>query len=96
MDMASLVEELAKAYIDGMPLETIDSNIKDIVTTYNEKFNTIIVDIYLQNSFIIIIYLKLDSVPTFSINGNYIGKGINEIINYFKLLGFKEIKRIGY
>lgn len=85
-----MLDELAKAYIDGMPLETIDSNIKDIVTTYHEEHNTITVDIYLQNSFIIV-YLELSSVPTFGINGNYIGRGINEIINYFKLLGFKEI-----
>lgn len=85
-----MLDELAKAYIDGMPLETIDSNIKDIVTTYHEDYNTITVDIYLQNSFIIV-YLELSSVPTFGINGNYIGRGINEIINYFKLLGFKEI-----
>ena len=91
MDMASLVEELAKAYVDGMPLETIDSNIKDIVTTYHENYNTITVDIYLQNSFIIV-YLELGSIPTFGINGNYIGRGVNEIINYFKLLGFKEIE----
>lgn len=86
-----MLDELAKAYIDGMPLETIDSNIKDIVTTYHEEHNTITVDIYLQNSFIIV-YLELNSVPTFGINGNYIGRGVNEIINYFKLLGFKEVK----
>lgn len=86
-----MLDELAKAYIDGMPLETIDSNIKDIVTTYHEDYNTITVDIYLQNSFIIV-YLELGSVPTFGINGNYIGRGINEIINYFKILGFKEVK----
>jgi len=86
-----MLDELAKAYIDGMPLETIDSNIKDIVTTYHEDYNTITVDIYLQNSFIIV-YLELGSIPTFGINGNYIGRGINEIINYFKLLGFKEVK----
>lgn len=85
-----MLDELAKAYIDGMPLETIDSNIKDIVTTYHENYNTITVDIYLQNSFIIV-YLELGSIPTFGINGNYIGRGVNEIINYFKLLGFKEI-----
>lgn len=84
-----MLDELAKAYIDSMPLDTIDSNIKDIVTTYH-KDNTITVDIYLQNSFIIV-YLELSSVPTFGINGNYIGRGVNEIINYFKLLGFKEI-----
>ena len=86
-----MIDELAKAYIDGMPLETIDSNIKDIVTTYHEEHNTFTVDIYLQNSFIIV-YLELSSVPTFGINGNYIGRGVNEIINYFKLLGFKEVK----
>lgn len=86
-----MLDELAKAYIDGMPLETIDSNIKDIVTTYHENYNTITVDIYLQNSFIIV-YLELGSIPTFGINGNYIGRGVNEIINYFKLLGFKEIE----
>ena len=85
-----MLDELAKAYIDGMPLETIDSNIKDIVTTYHENYNTITVDIYLQNSFIIV-YLELGSIPTFGINGNYIGRGVNEIINYFKLLGFKEL-----
>lgn len=86
-----MLDELAKAYIDGMPLDTIDSNIKDIVTTYHENYNTITVDIYLQNSFIIV-YLELGSIPTFGINGNYIGRGVNEIINYFKLLGFKEIE----
>ena len=85
-----MLDELAKAYIDGVPLETIDSNIKDIVTTYHENYNTITVDIYLQNSFSIV-YLELGSIPTFGINGNYIGRGVNEIINYFKLLGFKEI-----
>ena len=90
MDNIKMLDELAKAYIDGMPLETIDSNIKDIVTTYHENYNTITVDIYLQNSFIIV-YLELGSIPTFGINGNYIGRGVNEIINYFKLLGFKEI-----
>lgn len=91
MDNIKMLDELAKAYIDGMPLETIDSNIKDIVTTYHDAYNTITVDIYLQNSFIIV-YLELSSVPTFGINGNYFGRGVNEIINYFKLLGFKEVK----
>ena len=85
-----MLDELAKAYIDGMPLDTIKDKIKDIVTTYHENYNTITVDIYLQNSFSIV-YLELGSIPTFGINGNYIGRGVNEIINYFKLLGFKEI-----
>lgn len=92
MDMASLVEELAKAYIDGMPLDTIKDKIRDIVTTYHEDYNSVTVHIYLSNCYtFIIIYLNLNDIPAFGINGNYRGRAIDEIVNYFKLLGFKEI-----
>ena len=85
-----MTEELAKAYVDNIPLKSIENLIKDITITYHTD-NTITVDIYLQKSFIII-YLELNDVPTFGINGNYIGDVISEITNYFKILGFKEIR----
>lgn len=85
-----MLDELAKAYIDGMPLDTIKDKIKDIVTYY--KDNTATVHIYLNNCYtFIIIYLNLNDIPTFSVNGSYIGREISEIVNYFKILGFKEI-----
>lgn len=92
MGMVSLVEELAKAYVDGMPLDTIKDKIKDIVTTYY-KDNSFVVDIYLNNDYThISIYVDLNNIPSFSIyNCNYIGKAVGEIVNYFKILGFKEI-----
>lgn len=90
MDNIKMLDELAKAYIDGMPLDTIKDKIKDIVTYY--KDNTVTVHIYLNNCYtFIIIYLNLNNTPTFSINGSYIGRAIGEIVNYFKILGFKEI-----
>ena len=93
MDMASgLIEELAKAYIDGIPLDSIKDRIKDIVTTYHEDYNSVTVHIYLNNCYtFIIIYLNLNDIPTFGINGNYRGRAIKEIVNYFEILGFKEI-----
>ena len=90
MDRLEMIEELAKAYVDNIPLKSIENLIKDITITYHTD-NTITVDIYLQKSFIII-YLELNDVPTFGINGNYIGDVISEITNYFKILGFKEIR----
>ena len=91
MDMASIVEELAKAYVDGIPLDTIKDRIKDIVTTCY-KDNSFTVDIYLDNDYTHIgIYINLNSIPSFFINSSYIGKAIGEIVNYFKILGFKEI-----
>lgn len=91
MDMASIVEELAKAYVDGIPLDTIKDRIKDIVTTYY-KDNTFIVNIYLDNDYTHIdIYINLNNMPSFCIRSSYIGKAIDEIVNYFKILGFKEI-----
>ena len=83
------LEELANSYIDSMPLESIQDKIKDIVTTYY-KDNTVTVDIYLKNSFIVV-YLEFNDIPAFGINGNYFGKAISEIENYFKILGFKGI-----
>lgn len=91
MDMASIVEELAKAYVDGIPLNTIKDRIKDIVTTCY-KDNSFTVDIYLDNDYTHIgIYINLNNIPSFFINSSYIGKAIGEIVNYFKILGFKEI-----
>lgn len=90
MDMASLVEELVKAYVDGMPLDTIEDKIEDIVTTYY-KDNVFTISIYLIDYSRICIYINLSDLPTFNINSSYIGKAISEIVNYFKLLGFKEI-----
>ena len=90
MDMASLVEELAKAYVDGMPLDAIKDKIEDIVTTYY-KDNTFTIGIYLIDYSCICIYINLSDLPTFNINSNYIGRAIGEIVNYFKLLGFKEL-----
>lgn len=98
MDMASLVEELVKAYVDGMPLDTIKDKIKDIVTTYY-KDNAFTISIYLIDYSCICIYINLNNLPTFNINlptfninsSSYIGRAISEIINYFKLLGFREI-----
>lgn len=90
MDMASLVEELVKAYVDGMPLDTIKDKIEDIVTTYY-KDNVFTVSIYLIDYSCICIYINLSDLPTFYISSNYIGRTISEIVNYFKLLGFKEI-----
>ena len=89
MGMAEMIAEVVKAYIDNMPLKEIETKIKDIAITYHTD-NTVTVDIYLQNSFIII-YLEFNDIPTFGINGNYIGKVIEEITNYFKILGFKEL-----
>lgn len=92
MGNIKMLEELVKAYVDGMPLDSIKSKIKDIVTTYY-KDNTVTVHIYLNNCYtFIIVYLNLNDIPTFGINGNYIGRAIGEIVNYFKLLGFKEVK----
>lgn len=91
MDMASLVEELGKAYVDGMPLKSIEDRIKDIVTTYY-KDNSFTVDIYLDNDYThILILVNLNNIPSFTIHGSYIDKTIDEIANYFKILGFKEI-----
>lgn len=91
MDMASIVEELAKAYVDGMPLKTIEDRIKDIVTTCS-KYNTFTVDIYLDNDYThIYIWIDLNNIPSFYINSNYRGRAIKEIVNYFEILGFKEI-----
>ena len=90
MDMASLVEELVKAYVDGMPLDTIEDKIEDIVTTYY-KDNVFTISIYLIDYSRICIYINLSDLPTFNINSSYIGRAISEIVNYFKLLGFKEI-----
>lgn len=90
MDMASLVEELVKAYVDGMPLDTIKDKIEDIVTTYY-KDNVFTISIYLIDYSRICIYINLSDLPTFNINSSYIGRAISEIVNYFKLLGFKEI-----
>lgn len=89
--MAEIIEELAKAYVDSMPLDTIKDNIKDIVTTYY-KDNSFSVDIYLNNGYThIYIYIDLNNIPTFCIHSSYIGRALNEIANYFKILGFKEI-----
>jgi hypothetical protein len=91
MGMAEILEELAKAYVDGIPLKTIENKIKDIVTTCYRD-NSFTVDIYLNNDYThILILVNLNDIPTFSINSNYIGRAIGEIVNYFKLLGFKEI-----
>ena len=91
MDMASLVEELAKAYVDGMPLKTIEDKIKDIVTTCYRD-NSFTVDIYLDNDYTyILILVNLNNIPSFCIHSSYIGKALGEIVNYFKILGFKEI-----
>lgn len=90
MDMASLVEELVKAYVDGMPLKTIEDKIEDIVTTYY-KDNVFTISIYLIDYSRICIYINLSDLPTFNINSSYIGRAISEIVNYFKLLGFREI-----
>lgn len=91
MDMASLLEELAKAYVDGMPLKSIEDKIKDIVTTCY-KDNSFTVDIYLDNDYThIFIFIDLNNIPSFCINSSYRGRAINEIANYFKILGFKEI-----
>lgn len=91
MDMASLVEELAKAYVDGMPLKTIEDKIKDIVTTCYRD-NSFTVDIYLNNDYThILILVNLNNIPSFCINSSYRGRAIKEIVNYFEILGFKEI-----
>lgn len=91
MDMASIVEELAKAYVDGIPLDTIKDRIKDIVTTCY-KDNSFTVDIYLDNDYThIFIFIDLNDVPSFCINSSYRGRAIKEIVNYFEILGFKEI-----
>ena len=91
MDMASLVEELAKAYVDGMPLNAIEDKIKDIVTTCYRD-NSFTVDIYLNNDYThILISVNLNNIPSFCIHSSYIGKALGEIVNYFKILGFKEI-----
>lgn len=90
MDMASLVEELAKAYVDGMPLKTIEDKIKDIVTTCY-KDNSFTVDIYLDNEYThILLCINLNNL-SFCIHSTYIGRAIKEIVNYFEILGFKEI-----
>jgi hypothetical protein len=95
MGMAEILEELAKAYIDGMPLDTIKDKIKDIVTTCYRD-NSFTVYIYLANDNInythILILVNLNNIPSFCIHSNYIGRAIGEIVNYFKLLGFKEVK----
>ena len=92
MDMASLVEELAEAYVDGMPLNTIEDKIKDIVTTCYRD-NSFTVDIYLDNDYThILISVNLNNIPSFCIHSSYIGKALGEIVNYFKILGFKEIE----
>lgn len=88
--MVSLVEELAKTYIDGMPLDTIKDKIEDIVTTYY-KDNIFIINIYLNDYSYILIRVDLNDKPSFSISSSYINRAIGEIINYFKILGFKEI-----
>lgn len=89
-----MIEELAKAYIDGIPLDTIKDKIKDIVTTYYEG-NTFSISIYLNNNYNylqkICIYINLNDTPTFFISSSYIGKALGEIVNYFKILGFKEL-----
>lgn len=91
MGMASLIEELGKAYVDGMPLKSIEDRIKDIVTTYY-KDNSFTVDIYLDNDYThILILVNLNNTPSFTIHSSYIGRAIGEIVNYFKILGFKEI-----
>lgn len=91
MDMASIVEELAKAYVDGIPLDTIKDRIKDIVTTCY-KDNSFTVDIYLDNDYThIFIFIDLNDVPSFCINSSYRGRAIKEIVNYFEILGFKEL-----
>lgn len=91
MDMASIIEEVAKTYVNGIPLDTIKDRIKDIVTTYY-KDNTFIVNIYLDNDYTHIdIYINLNNIPSFCINSNYRGRAIKEIVNYFEILGFKEI-----
>ena len=89
--MASLIEEIAKAYVDGMPLKTIEDKIKDIVTTCY-KDNTFSVNIYLDNDYTqIFIFINLNNIPSFCINSNYRGRAIKEIVNYFEILGFKEL-----
>ena len=91
MGMASLIEEIAKAYVDGMPLKTIEDKIKDIVTTCY-KDNTFSVNIYLDNDYTqIFIFINLNNIPSFCINSNYRGRAIKEIVNYFEILGFKEL-----
>lgn len=90
MGMASLIEELAKAYVDGMPLDTIKDKIEDIITTYY-KDNIFTINIYLNDYSRILIWVDLNDIPSFSINSNYIGRAIGEIVNYFEILGFKEI-----
>lgn len=91
MDMASIVEELAKAYVDGIPLDTIKDRIKDIVTTCY-KDNSFTVDIYLDNDYShIFIFIDLNNIPSFCINSSYRGRAIKEIVNYFEILGFKEL-----
>ena len=89
--MASLIEEIAKAYVDGIPLKTIEDKIKDIVTTCY-KDNTFSVNIYLDNDYTqIFIFINLNNIPSFCINSNYRGRAIKEIVNYFEILGFKEL-----
>lgn len=91
MDMASLLEEIAKAYVDGMPLKTIEDKIKDIVTTCY-KDNSFTVDIYLDNDYShIFIFINLNNIPSFCITSSYRGRAIKEIVNYFEILGFKEL-----
>ena len=91
MGMASLIEEIAKAYVDGIPLKTIEDKIKDIVTTCY-KDNTFSVNIYLDNDYTqIFIFINLNNIPSFCINSNYRGRAIKEIVNYFEILGFKEL-----
>ena len=86
-----MLDELAKAYVDGMPLKAIEDKIKDIVTTCY-KDNSFTVDIYLDNDYThILILVNLNNIPSFCIHSSYIGKAIGEIVNYFKILGFKEI-----
>lgn len=90
MGNIKMLEELVKAYVDGIPLDTIKDKIEDIVTTYY-KDNVFTISIYLIDYSCICIYINLSDLPTFYISSNYIGRAISEIVNYFKLLGFKEI-----
>lgn len=91
MGNIKMLEELAKAYVDGMPLKSIEDRIKDIVTTYYRD-NSFTVDIYLDNDYThILILINLNNIPSFTIHSSYIGKALGEIVNYFKILGFREI-----
>lgn len=91
MGNIKMLEELAKAYIDGMPLENIKDKIKDIVITYHGNCDTVTIHIYLNNNQTshISIYIDFGNMSFFTIG--YKGKTIKEITSYFKILGFREI-----